>query len=109
MAWEFAEQQDLDLAPITELTFHISMLFVNYSYLVGVWLLLFDLPTAVAVCYLPHRYQWVTWIWFTSIILLGFLLVVFAATGVCLLFAAFTFQLSAIFLKYSTALISLPL
>lgn len=94
MSREFAELQDLDLAPITELTYRISILFVNYSYLLGIWLLLFDLPTAVAVCYLPRHYQWVTWIWFTSFILLGFLLVVFAAIGVCLPFVDVTTKLS---------------
>lgn len=94
MSWEFADLQDLDLAPITELVYRISIFFVNYSYLLGIWLLLFDLPTAVAVCYLPRRYQWVTWIWFTSFILLAFMLVVFAAIGVCLPFVDVTTKLS---------------
>lgn len=94
MSMEFADLQDLDLAPITELVYHISIFFVNYSYLLGIWLLLFDLPTAVAVCYLPRRYQWVTWIWFICFILLAFMLVVFAAVGVCLPFVDVTTKLS---------------
>lgn len=84
MVREQCDAMDLDLPPITELVFIWSNGFVNYWYLLAAAHVLIDAPIAIAVCYLPQRYQWVTWLWFTSYLLLAIMMLAAAVAGVAL-------------------------
>lgn len=81
MVREQCDAMDLDLPAITELVFIWSNGFVNYWYLLAAAHVLIDAPIAIAVCYLPRRYQWVTWLWFSSYLLLAIVMLAAAAAG----------------------------
>ncbi len=81
MARQDYVEYDLDLPAVSELVMHLSDGFTNYSYLLILALIVIDGPIAIGVCYLPRRIQWVTWIWFTSYLLIAILLLALAAIG----------------------------
>ncbi|PQO25531.1 hypothetical protein C5Y96_24655 [Blastopirellula marina] len=86
MVREQCDTMELDLPAITELVFVWSNGMVNYWYLLAAAHVLIDAPIAIAVCYLPQRYQWVTWLWFTSYLLLAIVMLAAAAAGLALPF-----------------------
>ncbi|PQO37979.1 hypothetical protein [Blastopirellula marina] len=98
MAKQDLEEFELDLPAISDWVFGISSLFIHYWYLLVVALVIIDLPIAITVCYLDQKYQWVTWVWFTSYLLIAFFLVVVACPGGILPFVNVMFSLSVIHL-----------
>lgn len=94
MARDSFEALELDLPAVTEVVLNWSIGFVNYWYLLAIAHVLVDAPIAIAVCYLPRRYQWVTWIWFTSYLLLALVMLAMACTGLTLPFVDVTVNLS---------------
>jgi len=84
----------LDLPVISELVLNWSNGLINYWYLLVLAHIFIDAPIAIGVCYLPRRFQWVTWVWFTSYLLLAILLLVIACIGLTLPFVDITTELS---------------
>ena len=76
------EAYELDLPVITDTVLGWSAFAVNYWYLGVAALILIDGPIAIGVCYLPRRFSWVTWIWFTSYLL--FAIFVFCFTSIAM-------------------------
>lgn len=88
------EDMDLDLPATSEITLYWSSGFINYWYLLVLAHFVIDAPIAIAVCYLPRNFQWVTWIWFTSYFLLAIFMLIVACAGVSLPFVDMTANLS---------------
>ncbi len=88
------EDMDLDLPATSEITLYWSSGFINYWYLLVLAHVVIDAPIAIAVCYLPRNFQWVTWIWFTSYFLLAIFMLIVACAGVSLPFVDMTVNLS---------------
>lgn len=80
---EQTAEQKLNLPQIGEdFVYPLAAILVKWSSLLVVAHILIDGPVAVGVCYLPRSYQSLTWIWFSSYLLVGCFMLFMACVAV---------------------------
>lgn len=75
------EEFELDVPQMSEPLLALCAVVAEYWYVPILALILVDAPLAVAICYLPPKYRWVTWVWYAGFLLLAIALLTWACVG----------------------------
>lgn len=81
------DQWQLEIPQNSELVLVWSKYAIKYWFLGRLALILIDGPISIAVCYLPNRLVWVTWIWFVSYLLFAIFILTFVLVSVVIPYA----------------------
>ena len=75
------EEFQLDLPEISEPLLALCKLVADFWYVPVAALIVIDGPIAIAVCYLPRKFQWITWVWYAGFLLVAIALLTWACVG----------------------------
>ncbi|MEW4561592.1 hypothetical protein AB1K70_03645 [Bremerella sp. JC770] len=75
------EEFQLGLPAVSEPLLGLCKVVADFWYVPVVALIVIDGPIAVAVCYLPRTFQWITWVWYAGFLLVAITLLTWACVG----------------------------